>query len=219
MLVNIEVGLAVLCDRKARIFCYLTNFNKNQNLKSCDARCVTAFWVLLRLSTYNLKYLHTPLLAIMTIPASSRSALLSALLLELIEILRDRKGDTWAAIIRIAADKSATIAVDDARIYVQVEGGQEMQITISEAKSDAKSDVETDAVNDFESTGRALRNIMFGKSTLEKSVASGKIFIRASFGDLLKIRSIVASVLADTEIDPRLLSLWTRFDQEWENLV
>ena len=215
MLVNIEVGLAVLCDRKARIFCYLTNFNKNQNLKSCDARCVTAFWVLLRLSTYNLKYLHTPLLAIMTIPASSRSALLSALLLELIEILRDRKGDTWAAIIRIAADKSATIAVDDARIYVQVKGGQEMQITISEAKSDAESD----DVNDFESTGRALRNIMFGKSTLEKSVASGKIFIRASFGDLLKIRSIVASVLADTEIDPRLLSLWTRFDQEWENSV
>jgi hypothetical protein len=151
----------------------------------------------------------------MTNPASSRSAMLSALLLELIEILRDRKGDTWAAIIRIAAGKSATIAVDDARIYVQVEGGQEMQITISEAKSD----IDSDAVNDFESTGRALRNIMFGKSTLEKSVASGKIFIRASFGDLLKIRSIVASVLADTEIDPRLLSLWTRFDQEWENLV
>ncbi len=149
----------------------------------------------------------------MTNPASSQSALLSALLLELIEILRDRKGDVWAAIIRIAADKSATIAVDDARIYVQVEGGQEMKITISEVKSDA------DNANDFESTGRALRNIMFGKSTLEKSVASGKIFIRASFGDLLKIRSIVAAVLADTEIDPRLLSLWTRFDQEWEKTV
>jgi hypothetical protein len=173
------------------------------------------FYFLLRLSTYNLKHLHTPLLAIMTIPASSRSALLSALLQELIEILRDRKGDTWDAIMRIAAGKSATIAVDDARIYVQVEGGQEMQITISEAKSDA----ENDNANDFESTGRALRNIMFGKSTLEKSVASGKIFIRASFGDLLKIRSIVAAVLADTEVDPRLLSLWTRFDQEWEKPV
>ena len=129
------------------------------------------------------------------------------MLLELIEILRDRQGDTWAAIVRVASGKSATIAIDEARIHVQAEGGQELQITISEA--------EPDAVNDFESTGLALRNIMFGKSTLEKSVASGKIFIRASFGDLLKIRSIVTAVLVDTELDPRLLSLWTRFDQEW----
>ena len=138
---------------------------------------------------------------------SPRAAMLSSMLLELIEILRDRQGETWAAIVRVASGKSATIAIDEARIHVQAEGGQELQITISEA--------EPDAVNDFESTGLALRNIMFGKSTLEKSVASGKIFIRASFGDLLKIRSIVTAVLLDTEIDPRLLSLWGRFDQEW----
>jgi len=138
---------------------------------------------------------------------SPRAAILSSMLLELIEILRDRQGDTWAAIMNIASGKSATIAIDEARIHVQVEGGQELQITISEA--------EPDATNDFESNGLALRNIMFGKSTLEKSVASGKIFIRASFGDLLKIRSIVTAVLLDTEIDPRLLSLWGRFDQEW----
>ena len=138
---------------------------------------------------------------------SPRAAMLSSMLLELIEILRDRQGETWAAIVRVASGKSATIAIDEARIHVQVEGGQELQITIFEA--------EPDAVNDFESTGLALRNIMFGKSTLEKSVASGKIFIRASFGDLLKIRSIVTAVLLDTEIDPRLLSLWGKFDQEW----
>ncbi len=138
---------------------------------------------------------------------SPRAAMLSSMLLELIEILRDRQGDTWAAIVRVASGKSATIAIDETRIHVQVEGGQELQITISEA--------EPDAVNDFESTGLALRNIMFGKSTLEKSVASGKIFIRASFCDLLKIRSIVTAVLLDTEIDPRLLSLWGKFDQEW----
>lgn len=145
----------------------------------------------------------------MTIPASpsSKSELLSSMLLELIEILRDRQGDTWSSIINIASGKSATIAIDDARIHVQAEGGQELQITVSTA--------EPDAINDFESTGIALRKIMFGKSTLEKSVASGKIFIRASFGDLLKIRSVVASVLADTEIDQRLLSLWNRFDREW----
>ncbi len=144
----------------------------------------------------------------MTTPVSSRADLLSAMLLELIEILRDRQGDTWAAIARIASDKSATIAIDDTRIYVQVEGEQDLQITISDA--------EPNAINDFESTGRALRNIMFGKSTLEKSVASGKIFIRASFGDLLKIRAVVNSVLAQTDIEPRLLDLWHRFDREWE---
>jgi hypothetical protein len=145
----------------------------------------------------------------MTIPNSnsSRSDLLSAMLLELIEILRDRQGDTWLAIVRIASNKSATIAIDDTRIYVQAEGGQDVQITIAEP--------EPDAISDFESTGIALRNIMFGKSTLEKSVASGKIFIRANFGDLLKIRSIVTSVLLDTEVDPRLLRLWTRFSREW----
>jgi hypothetical protein len=130
------------------------------------------------------------------------------MLLELIEILRDRQGDTWLAIVRIASGKSATIAIDEARIHVHAEGEQELRITVSTA--------EADALNDFESTGLVLRNIMFGRSTLEKAVASGKIFIRASFGDLLKIRSIVSSVLLDTEVDPRLLSLWTRFDQEWQ---
>jgi hypothetical protein len=129
------------------------------------------------------------------------------MLLELIEILRDRQGETWSAIIRIAAGKSATIEIDNTRIHVQTADDQELQITISTA--------EPDTLNDFESTGLALRNIMFGKSTLERAVASGKIFIRASFGDLLKIRSIVQSVLLDSEIDPRLLRLWTKFDQEW----
>lgn len=139
--------------------------------------------------------------------ASSRSELLSSMLLELIEILRDRQGDTWAAIIRAAANKSATIAIDDTRLYVQTEGGQELQLKISEA--------EPDAINSFESTGKTLSNVMFGRTSLDKSVASGKIFIRASFGDLLKIRSIVSAVLAETEIEPRLLSLWTRFEREW----
>jgi len=144
----------------------------------------------------------------MTTPASSRADLLSEMLLELIEILRDRQGDIWAAIARIASGKSATIAIDSTRIYVQVEGEQDLQITISDAKPDV--------INDFEGNGRALRNVMFGKSTLEKSVASGKIFIRASFGDLLKIRAVVNSVLAETDLEPRLLNLWHRFDREWE---
>lgn len=140
--------------------------------------------------------------------ASSRSELLSSMLLELIEILRDRQDETWAAIVRMASNKSATIAIDDSRIYVKAEGGQELQIQISEA--------DPDAINDFESTSIALRNIMFGKSTLEKSVASGKIFIHASFSDLLKIRAVVTSILADTEVDLRLLNLWQKFDQEWQ---
>jgi hypothetical protein len=56
---------------------------------------------------------------------------------------------------------------------------------------------------------------MFGRSSLDKSVASGKIFIRASFGDLLKIRAVVSAVLADTANEPRLQNLWERFDREW----
>ena len=83
----------------------------------------------------------------MTTPASPRTDLLSEMLLELIEILRDRQGDTWAAIARIASGKSATIAIDGTRIYVQVEGEQDLQITISDAKPDA--------INDFE--GKVLR--------------------------------------------------------------
>ncbi len=138
---------------------------------------------------------------------SPRTELLSSMLLELIEILRDRQGETWSAIIHIAAGKSATNAIDNTRIHVQTADGQELQITISTA--------EPDALNDFESTGLALRNIMFGKSTLERAVASGKIFIRASLGELLKIRLIVKSVLLDSEVDPRLLCLWEKFDQEW----
>ena len=143
----------------------------------------------------------------MEIPSLSRADLLSEMLLELIEILRDRSGDTWTAIVRVAANKSAAIAIDDTRIYLQAEGGQELQIKISDADPIAE--------NDFESVGRTLCDVMFGRASLDKSVASGKIFIRASFGDLLKIRSVVAAVLAATEIEPRLLSLWTRFEREW----
>lgn len=143
----------------------------------------------------------------MKIPSLSRADLLSEMLLGLIEILRDRSGDTWAAIVRVAANKSATLAIDDTRIYLQAEGRQKLQIQISDADPIAE--------NDFESTGKVLSDVMFGRSSLDKSVASGKIFIRASFGDLLKIRSVVASVLADTATEPRLQSLWERFEREW----
>ncbi|NUN64728.1 hypothetical protein HCU40_08185 [Pseudanabaena biceps] len=136
---------------------------------------------------------------------SKREALLSTLLLELVEILRDRQGDTWTAIAKVATEKSATIAIDDVRLFLQLD--QNLAIAISEADSEAS--------NDFESNSITLRNIMFGRSSLEKAVAAGKIFIRASFGDLLKIRAVVAAVLADTAGEPRLANLWERFDREW----
>ncbi|PZU98949.1 MAG: hypothetical protein DCE90_03880 [Pseudanabaena sp.] len=136
---------------------------------------------------------------------STKETFLSSLLLELIEILRDRQGETWAAIALIATGKSATIAIDDTRLFLQVD--QDLVVTVSKAEAEAS--------NDFESNGITLKNVIFGRSSLDKSVASGKIFIRASFGDLLKIRTIVASVLADTVNEPRLASLWQRFDQEW----
>jgi hypothetical protein len=139
--------------------------------------------------------------------APSRNQLLSEKLLELIEILRDRQGDTWTAITRLASGKSVTIEIDDIRLYLRAEGEQELQLKISAADPDAN--------NSFESTGETLCDVMFGRSSLDKSVASGKIFIRASFGNLLKIRSVVASVLADTANEPRLQSLWERFEQEW----
>ncbi len=143
----------------------------------------------------------------MTISLSSRAELLSSLILELIEVLRDRKGETWSAITRVASGKSATIAIDDTRLYLQAEDGQDLNLQITTADPDAN--------NSFESTSEALRNVMFGRSSLDKSVASGKIFIRASFGDLLKIRAVVSAVLADTENEPRLQNLWERFDREW----
>jgi len=139
--------------------------------------------------------------------APPRTNLLSELLLELFEFLRDRQGDTWAAIVRAAASKSATIAIDDIRLYIQAEGGQELQLKIAAADPEVH--------NSFESTGETLRDVMFGRTSLDKSVASGKIFIRASFGNLLKIRTVVAAVLADTASEPRLQSLWERFEREW----
>ena len=143
----------------------------------------------------------------MTISLSSRAELLSNLILELLEILRDRQGDTWTAITRLASGKSATIAIDDTRLYVQAAGEQELKLQIKAA--------EPEVDNSFESKSEALRNVIFGRSSLDKSVAAGKIFIRASFGDLLKIRSVVSAVLADTVNEPRLQQLWERFDREW----
>ena len=143
----------------------------------------------------------------MTISSSSRADLLSDMLLELVEILRDRQGDTWDAIVRAASGKSATIAIDDTRIYLQAEGGQELYLKIFAADPDVD--------NAFESTGEALSNVMLGRESLDRSVASGKIFIRASFGNLLKIRSVVAAVLADSSTEPRLQSLWERFENAW----
>jgi hypothetical protein len=126
---------------------------------------------------------------------------------ELIEILRDRQGETWTAIVRAASGQFATIAIDDTRLYLQADGGEKLQIKISEADPNVN--------NSFESAGDTLRNIMFGKTSLDKAVASGKILIRASFGDLLKIRAVVAAVLADSANEPRLLLLWQKFDREW----
>jgi hypothetical protein len=139
--------------------------------------------------------------------APPRNELLSEMLLELIEILRDRQGDTWTAIVKAASGKSATIVIDDIRLYLQAEGGQELQLKISAADPEAN--------NSFESTGETLCDVMFGRASLDKSVASGKIFIRASFSNLLKIRTVVAAVLADTASEPRLQGLWERFEREW----
>ena len=138
---------------------------------------------------------------------SPRFELLSSLLLELIAILRDRQGDTWTAIAKIAAHRAATIAIDDTRLYIQVAGSPELEVQIQMADPDGE--------NSFETTGEALRDILFGRSSLEKSVASGKVFIRANFSNLLKIRAIVASVLLDTEVEPRLLEVWQKFDLNW----
>jgi|JFJP01.1.fsa_nt_gi hypothetical protein len=147
----------------------------------------------------------------MTISSPSRVELLANLMSELIEILRDRQGDTWDAIVRIASGKSATIAIDDTRLYLQAEVGQDLNLQINLQITVA----DPEANNSFESTGKALIDVMFGRSSLDKAVASGKIFIRASFGDLLKIRAVVASVLADAKNEPRLQSLWERFENEW----
>jgi hypothetical protein len=138
---------------------------------------------------------------------SERFHLLSSLLLELIAILRDRQGDTWTAIAKVAAHRSATIAIDDTRLYVQVTGSPELEVQIQAADPDAE--------NAFEATGDTLRDIMFGRSSLEKSVASGKVLIHANFSNLWKIRAVVASVLMDAEVEPRLLAIWQKFDRNW----
>lgn len=138
---------------------------------------------------------------------SERFQLLSSLLLELIAILRDRQGDTWTAIAKIAAHRSATIAIDDTRLYIQVAGSPELEVQIQTADPDAE--------NSFEATGDALRDIMFGRSSLEKSVASGKVLIRTNFSNLWKIRAVVAAVLIDAELEPRLQEVWQKFDRNW----
>ncbi len=138
---------------------------------------------------------------------SERFQLLSSLLLELIEILRDRQGDTWTAIAKIAAHRSATIAIDDTRLYVQVADSPELEVQIQAAEPDAE--------NSFETTGDTLRDIMFQRSSLEKSVASGKVLIRTNFSNLWKIRAVVAAVLMDAEVEPRLTEVWQKFDQNW----
>lgn len=136
----------------------------------------------------------------------SRFDLLSSLLLDLIDILRDRQGDTWSAIALIAANKSATIAIDDIGILLRVGDAPTLPMHIEIASSTDYS---------FECSGAVLQEIMFGRMSLERAVASGKVLIRAGFGDLLKIRKIVASVLLDVDTDVRLLNLWQRFSREW----
>lgn len=138
---------------------------------------------------------------------SVRFQLLSSLLLELIAILRDRQGDTWTAIAKVAAHRAATIAIDDTRLYIKVASAPDLEVQIQTAAPDIE--------NSFEATGDALRDIMFGRSSLEKSVASGKVMIRANFSSLWKIRAVVASVLVDAEVEPRLSEVWRKFDQNW----
>jgi hypothetical protein len=125
----------------------------------------------------------------------------------LVEILRSQGGSTWTNLVSTIAGKTAVIDIDGIQLRLRANNSQPLKVDI-----DYPGQVES--VN-FRSDAETLRDMIAGRLTLDKAVATGQIHLRGTLSELLSIYKLAMDILADSAINPQLQRLWEEFDDMW----
>lgn len=125
----------------------------------------------------------------------------------LVEILRHQGGTTWETLARTVAGKTAAIEIDGIRLRLTAGPGEPLSVEIDPIES-------AEAVN-FRSEAETLRDLIAGRLTLDKAVATGQIHLRGTLSELLGIYKLTMDIVADSAINPELQRLWEEFDDGW----
>jgi hypothetical protein len=142
-------------------------------------------------------------------PSSSTDPgeLLAHLLHRLVELLRRRDGFTWRLLVRATAGRTGYIDLDGHRLALRVDPGPPYALTVEPAPDGS-------APLHFRARGAVILDILDGRTTLDRALDDGRIFVRAPLPDLLNVYLLVMNILADTPADAGLRGLY----QEWERL-
>jgi len=140
-------------------------------------------------------------------PLNNRHQQLAQWLNRLVEILRLQGGSTWRTLVSTVSGKKAIVELDDVRLQLQASESEPLQVRI-------EYPVESKFVN-FRSDAETLRDVIAGCLILDRAIATGKIYVRGSILDLLKIHQLVMEIIADSPINPQLQALWNEFDRQW----
>lgn len=145
-------------------------------------------------------------------PSSSTdpAALLAALLLRLVEVLRNRRGFTWRLLRRVTAGRVGRIDLDGHRVRLEASTGEPYRL-------DARPDPGEDPVH-FRADGVTLLAILRGRLTLDRAMEEGRVHARATLPDLLGIYQIVMSILADSPTDREIRDLCREWEASWPDL-
>jgi len=134
-------------------------------------------------------------------------ALLNALIQELVAHIQYSNGFLLDLLKEVTLKKKAVIALDDIYLQLESKGSRKYQLKVSVATN-------TEVVH-FSTKGDYLRAIVNGEITLDKAIATHKVFAQGSLEDLLGIYRLAIGLLVEGPTDPNLREIWNTFDAEW----
>lgn len=145
-------------------------------------------------------------------PSSSTDPadLLAGLLLELVEVLRRRRGFTWRLLRRVTAGRVGRIELDGHRLRLEASGDEPYTLEIRREMEDLPLH--------FRADGATLLQILRGRLTLDRAMVEGRVHARAALADLLGIYLLVMSILADSPIDREIRDLCREWEESWPHL-
>lgn len=110
----------------------------------------------------------------------------------------------------VCADRSALLALDDARVVLTGTRADDGSVTVHVAPAGTDG-----AANHLRTRGDVLRALIDGRLLLDAAVAGGAIDLRAPLADVLALHELVLQALALGPRQPALRALWAEFDATW----
>ncbi|HET7610825.1 MAG TPA: hypothetical protein VFK29_03450 [Rhodanobacteraceae bacterium] len=108
---------------------------------------------------------------------------------------------------RVVAGRRAVVEIDAVRLLVQADDARPVTVDIGPAAPGVPATVRT--------SGDVLREIIDGRSLLDATIASDRLYVRAGLAELLAFHELVLHVLARAPREPALQALWAEFDAGW----